>query len=333
MLAEMEVDEKCSIMPFIKVHMFKECIIQTMGTKITIQVVHPNAQQLIHQAEAMLTDYEFRFSANRPDSMLQKISQNAGIQPVKVDADLYELIKIGKQHSLASGHRLNIGIGPLVKLWRIGFKDANIPSQAAIHRVLTLINPRQIQLDDQNQTVYLTKPGMEIDLGALAKGYFADKLIDFFKAHQCPSAMINLGGNLLTHGYAPSKGPGSDWRVGIQDPQKSRGHNRIILKTMDQSVVTSGVYERQLEVNGKKYHHIFDSQTGYPVDTNIESITIISKKSLDGEIWTTRLFLLEPMEIMRQVEKMPHLGAIVITKDRKVLATPNVRSQIVHVSS
>ena len=123
-----------------------------------------------------------------------QLNQQAGRRPVKVSADLFSLIALGKKHSLAQPSQLNIAIGPLVKLWRIGFKQAKLPTPTEIFATLPLLNSEQIILDSQQQTVFLARKGMEIDLGALAKGYIADYLMAKLKK-QCHSAMINLGGN------------------------------------------------------------------------------------------------------------------------------------------
>ena len=120
---------------------------------------------------------------------------------------------------------------------------------------------------------------MKIDLGALAKGYIADRIADFLKAEKVTSALINLGGNVLTFGPALHN-PDQKWRIGIQNPKETRNTNLMVLAIRDQSVVTSGIYERTFEIDGKTYHHIFNSQTGYPVSSDLASLTIISSLSV-----------------------------------------------------
>ena len=115
--------------------------------------------------------------------------------------------------------------------------------------------------------------------------------------------MIDLGGNILTVGQHPIKQ--QPWRIGIQNPVEKRGQHLLVLSVKDKSVVTSGIYERHLEVDGQSFHHIFDSATGYPVETDLASITIISDRSVDGEIWTTRLFGESPASILNTVESLP----------------------------
>ncbi|RPK30003.1 FAD:protein FMN transferase [Paenibacillus xylanexedens] len=140
-----------------------------------------------------------------------------------------------------------------------------MPEDTDIKEVLELLNPEHIQLDDEQQTVHLLKKGMEIDLGAIAKGYFADQVMAFFKKNGASSAMIDMGGNVLVHGDSPSDS--SHWNVGIQNPFLPRGNAAALVSIREQSVVTSGIYERVLEKQGQQYHHIFSSKTGYPIES------------------------------------------------------------------
>ena len=186
-----------------------------------------------------------------------------------------------------------------------------------------MIDPKQIILDEKNLSVFLAKTGMKIDLGALAKGYIADRIVEFLKKQGVPAGLINLGGNVLTFGPAYHN-PDQNWRIGIQNPKLPRGNHLAILKIRDQSVVTSGIYERTFTYQGKIYHHIFDSQTGYPVDCQTASLTIVSKQSVDGEIWTTRLFGKSAQEILTEISREADLATLVVTKDNQVLASSNL---------
>lgn len=294
--------------------------VRLMGTIITLTIYHADSEALLEEAEARLRDYEKRFSAHAADSDLMRVNQQAGLQEVTVATDMFELIRIGKEMSLASDGALNIAIGPLMKLWHIGFEDAQVPKQAEIDQVLSLIDPRRIQLDAACQTVFLEVAGMELDLGAVAKGYFADLLKSFFVEQGVEAGIINLGGNVLTIGDSP-KNPLGTWNIGIQNPEAPRGNLLALAQVRDQSVVTSGIYERKLVVDGQEYHHIFDSRTGYPVANEIASVTIVSDKSIDGELWTTILFAHSPKRALVLIEATPGIEALIITKDLQQYAS------------
>ncbi|WP_085833080.1 FAD:protein FMN transferase [Clostridium merdae] len=302
-------------------------ILYLMGTKISLYVKAKDPEILVKKAEDLLNHYNEVFSANRDDSQLAMLKRKAAFAPQRVDNELYELIKIGKKHSLCEGSYLNIAIGPLIKLWRIGFAEAHVPEKDAIENVLELLNPENIELDDKKKTVFFLKKGMEIDLGAIAKGYFADKVMALFRQEGAISAMVDMGGNVLVFGEPPSHG--GEWNVGIQNPFLPRGNVVAIVKIKDQSVVTSGIYERVLEKEGSKYHHIFDSKTGYPMESNIASITFVADSSLDCDINTTKLFGFDAASIIHKVNKMKDMGAIVITRDGKLAYTDNLRGKIV----
>ncbi len=301
-------------------------IIYLMGTKISLYIKGEAAESLVNEACDMLKQYEKVFSANSDTSQLAMIKKAASVAPQEVDAQLFELIKIGKKHSQCENSYLNIAIGPLIKLWRIGFKEAKVPEKQDILKVLELLKPEHIHLDDEKKTVYLAKAGMEIDLGAIAKGFFADKVMEYFKENGAISAMIDLGGNVLVFGESPSQSP--DWNVGIQNPFQARGNTVALVKIRNQSVVTSGIYERVFEKAGSKYHHIFDSTTGYPIESNMASLTIIADKSLDCDIYTTKLFGLDTASIIRKVNGMNGIGAIVITVDGQLAYTENLIGKI-----
>ena len=198
-------------------------------------------------------------------------------------------------------------------------------------QALQLIDPRRIQLDAASQTVYLEVAGMELDLGAVAKGYFADLLKSFFVEQGVEAGIINLGGNVLTIGNSP-KNPLGTWNIGIQNPEAPRGDLLALAQVRDQSVVTSGIYERKLVVDGQEYHHIFDSRTGYPVANEIASVTIVSDKSIDGELWTTVLFVHSPERALALIEATPGIEALIITKDLQQYPSTGMRD-ILHYFS
>ena len=295
-----------------------------MGATITISLLPPSndvqveysTDQLLNGVFDLLHSYNQRFSANDTNSELMQVNHAAGKRPIQVHPELFKLIQIGKEQSLLPASHLNIAIGPLVQTWRIGFSDARIPNNTEVAHALSLTNPQLIELDPLNCTVFLAKEGMKLDLGCLAKGYIADKIAEYMKGQHVTSALINLGGNIKTIGNnALADRP---WQIGIQNPRQPRGTNLAVLPICNQSVVTSGTYERKLQVNEHTYHHILNRKTGYPVDTQLASITIISDNSLDGEIWTTRLYGEKPRQLLARVEQEKGIEALIVTTDNRV---------------
>lgn len=307
--------------------MEKRRVLHLMGTVITLTVFHPEGERLLDQCESMLRDYQQRFSANDASSTLMQVNANAGRMPMKVDSDLYQLIRYGYDLSLSSNGRFNLVIGPLIKLWRIGFTDAKVPTDEEIQARMNLIDLTQVELDDENETVYLAKSGMEMDLGALAKGYFADQLKNFLKAEGVNAGIVDLGGNVLTIGKSP-KHPSGYWQIGIQDPLRQRGNLMAAVAIQDQSVVTSGIYERFIKIGDTLYHHIFDSKTGYPVESEIASVTIVSDESIDGEVWTTLLFAETPADALVRLNEHASIEGIVITRQQEMLISDKLKPSV-----
>lgn len=299
--------------------------IKMMGTIIDILIESDTPEKHINDVCHLLTIYKNRFSANDNDSELTAINNSSGIAPVSVHPDLFELTQLGKTHSITHPGNLNIAIGPLVQSWRIGFDDANVPNPKKIQKALALSNPNNIILNPDKKSIFLSQKGMKIDLGALAKGYIADKVMDYLKSEKVTSAMINLGGNVLVYGDNPKQENGI-WRIGIQNPKTTRGNNIGILSLKNKSVVTSGIYERHLRVGHKDYHHIFDRKTGYPIETDMASLTIVSDLSVDCEIGTTKLFGLPIMQALTTIQNTPNIEGILITKDNRLAITSGLKS-------
>lgn len=299
------------------IHLMGTVIDVTLESKL-VAAGNTLEKQLMAEIFHDLAVYEKRFSANDATSELAQVNQQAGQNFVEVAPELFHLIQVGKAESLQPG-LLNIAIGPLIQTWRIGFSDARVPSQTEIQRLLLLIDPREILLEPQHLAVKLNRPGMKIDLGALAKGYIADLIVEKYQ-DQLQSLLLNLGGNVVSFG-TPLYKPDHRFHIGIQNPKLGRDNYDYILQIQEESVVTSGIYERSLQQNGTNYHHIFDSQTGYPMQNDLLSLTIVSKKSLVGEIYTTQLFGLSQEEILTMIETIPTIEGIIYTEAGVVLSS------------
>ncbi|CAM2775784.1 FAD:protein FMN transferase [Vibrio mytili] len=293
---------------------------EMMGTFIDLVVHHQNGEQLIKDAYIQLKDYATRFTVNQADSELMRVNLNAGIAPIVVAPDLFELIKLGKHYSEDVSTPFNIAIGPLVKTWRIGFQEATVPSQDVINEKLALVDPTQIILNEQQYSVFLSQKGMEIDLGSIAKGYFADQVMQRLTEAGVDNGYISLGGNVLTIGHSPNN-PNKAWNVGIQNPLSQRGDVIRIVPLQGMSMVTSGINERFFESNGQRYHHLLDGKTGMPISTDIASLTIVSKKSVDGEIWSTAGFLPSASQSISYLNTIEGIEAAVVSTRGDVMTT------------
>ncbi|XKM13183.1 FAD:protein FMN transferase [Orbaceae bacterium ac157xtp] len=293
-----------------------------MGTTVSLKLFEPNetAAQTVFNAIKLLED---KLTVNRPKSELMSVNQAAGKYPVKVSPAVFALIKQAQEVSLYANSCFNLAIGPLVKLWKIGFQGNQIPTKEQIEQRLQLTNPHDIKLDANSHAVFLQKAGMEIDLGAIAKGYIADVVKTILNQHKIYQAIINLGGNVFTLGESPINDDGY-WQVGLKKPFSMDNELVGIIKVKDKSVVTSGIYERFFVKNERIYHHIFNPKTGYPLDNELESVTIISNTSLEGDIYSTILYGLGVEKGKEYLKNHQNLSAVYLTKSKTIkLINPN----------
>ena len=259
-----------------------------LGTSITLQIFGACDKSVINDSFTLIDHYEDLLTVNRDESEVMDVNHAAGKHPVQVSSGTYDLIKLAVEES-RKNFGFNALIGPVVKLWAIGFKGAHVPTDDQIKERMKLIDPFSVDLNDTDQTVFLKKSGMELDLGGIAKGWIADRIKDFWMAYGVHAGIINLGGNILLVGDSPKRTSGQ-WSVGVQDPKEPRGNNIASVMVPQCSAVTSGTYERYLVVDGHKYHHLIDPRTGYPVETDLAGVTTFTKYSVEAEIECKRLF-------------------------------------------
>lgn len=294
-----------------------------MGTVVDVTIYDSNDEKILDRVFEKVKELEKTLSINENGTLVDEINAEAGIKPVKVDDDTYNIIKKGIEYAKLSNGLFDISVGPIVKLWNIGLPEAKVPTQEEINEKLPLIGYEDIELNENDKTVFLKRPGMMIDLGGIAKGYTADVISNILTQEGVKSAIINLGGNVFTHG---KKVNGDDWKVGIQNPYSDRGDIIGTLTTSNKSIVTSGIYERYIEKDGIKYHHILSPKTGYPYENEIAGITIISDTSADGDALSTSVFAMGVEDGMKFVNSIDGIDAIFITKDNKVYITNGIRS-------
>lgn len=320
------------ILPFLLVILLTSCTftketIQTeplkrtefaLGTVVNITLYDHQSEEILDKAFNRIKELEDTLSINKTDTLIDEVNNNAGISPVIVDSDTFKVIQKGLSYSNLTNGSFDITVGPLVKLWSIGFPEARVPSQSEIDSVLPLIDYNNIILDEATQSVFLKEPHMLIDLGGIGKGYAADEVASLLRSEGVEHAIIDLGGNIYTLGNKPGN---KLWSIGIQDPTHERGNTIGYITVANKSVVTSGIYERYLEENGIKYHHILDPETGYPFENNIAGVTIISEYSTDGDAISTSVFSKGIEEGLRFVESLDGIDAIFISKDGKIYLT------------
>ncbi|MBW9155843.1 FAD:protein FMN transferase [Clostridium sp. FP2] len=293
-----------------------------MGTVCTIKIYDKSSTKVLDSAFKRIREIEDKMSINKEASEVIDINNAAGEKPIKISDGTVEVLKEGLKFAGLTGGKMDITVGPLVKLWGIGTDAARVPSKGEIQEKKALINYKNLILDEKNKTAFLKNKGMIIDLGAIAKGYTADEVSKVLKDNGVEHAIINLGGNVFAMGKNIT---GTPWKIGIQDPFTQRGDIIGMIQVENKSIVTSGIYERYFEKDGKKYHHILSTSTGYPCDNSIAGVSIVSEKSIDGDALSTSVFSLGLEDGMKFINTMPGVEGIFITKDKQVYTTTGLK--------
>ena len=285
-----------------------------MGSPILLKLFDHN-EGLASRVFRLIKQQENIFTVNRHDSDVMAINHAAGSHAVVVSAPVFDLIRCAKAVSQLPESSFNFTIGPLVKRWKIGFSGHSVPDASDLQALLALTDPDDVILDEPSRSVFLQKAGMEIDLGAIAKGYIADVVRDYLRQEKVTDALINLGGNVQTLGA----GAEGAWAIGLKKPFSTPDALVGVINVKGKSVVTSGIYERYFESEGQRYHHILDPKTGYPLDNELLSVTVISDDSIDGDIYTTLLYGMGVEKSLACLKNIPQIEAIFVTKDQQVI--------------
>ena len=294
-----------------------------LGTVCSIRLIEGGSNNTLQAIFSRLSQIEDRMSANRDDTQIAAINRAAGKEAVKVTEDTLEVIQKSIEYARLTGGAFDPSVGPLVKLWNIGTDYAKVPSEKEIKERIALIDYNDIELDSAKKTVFLRKPGMSLDLGAIAKGFAADEVTKILASHKVKAAVVDLGGNVLVYGQ---KKDGSPWRVGVQDPVSDRGDYLGLVSGKAMTVVTSGIYERFFIEKGVRYHHILDPKTGFPSNTGLVSVTIIATSSIDADALSTSIFSLGLKKGLELLKSLPEIRAIFIDDKKNVYLSPGTES-------
>ncbi|WAW14013.1 FAD:protein FMN transferase [Peptostreptococcus equinus] len=311
--------------PFTKKGTFSKTnyYLDTVNTVTIIDVKEKDQAKILSDVDNTIRDIHNEMSLQQSSSNINKLNDKAGIEPVKVSNDIYNIIDKSIKYSKLTDGTFSTAVGPLTLLWGIGGESPKVPTKEEIDKVLPLLNYNDIVLNEKEHTIFLKKKSMKIDLGGIAKGYCADKLARQLKSKGVKNAIINLGGNIYVYGKNQKD---KNFTVGIQDPSASNQEVMGQVTLTNKSVVTSGIYERYIEKDGKIYHHMLDPKTGYPFENNLSSVTIISDNSVDGDSLSTSTYGLGLEKGMNFINSLDGVDAIFITKDKKVYVTKNIKN-------
>lgn len=265
--------------------------------------------------------YENLLSKTVSGSDVDRINRAKG-RWTEIDPDTVDVIKTGIDISERSEGLFDITVGRLTDIWDFEAEDPKVPSEDEVKDARDTVDYRQIKI--RGNKVRLGNSEAKIDLGGIAKGYIADRLTEFMKKEGVEHAVINLGGNVAVVG---EKSDGSAWNIGVERPYSERTEIIGAVPVRDQTIVTSGIYERYFEVDGKKYNHIIDPRTGWPVESDVELVTITgeSGSSMVCDGLSSACILLGREDGMKLIEKEKGKEALFADKDDKVTKTKGMK--------
>lgn len=285
-----------------------------LDTVVTISLYDDSDAAMLDLAFDEIARLENLLSVTKEGSDLDRLNKAAGKAWVEIAPETQEVLTMAKEYTTLSGGYFDVTAGPLIDLWGIHNGEGHYPTPAELEAVLPLIGSDDLLVEEGR--AYLAREGMEANLGAIAKGYIADRVKDLLVENGVEHAILNLGRNLLLIG---GKDESTAFRIGVQDPNDAQGALVGELDVMDRSVVTSGINERYFTYEGKNYHHILDPFTGFPADNGVASVTILSDSSAQGDALSTACLLMGREKGLDLIESLDGVEALFILTDGTML--------------
>jgi FAD:protein FMN transferase len=297
--------------------------LKLMGSRFDITVVAKDETQgngYIDMAVNEISRIEKMISSWDPESETSRIIKNAGIQPVKVDKELFDLISRAVKISELTDGAFDITYASMDRIWKFDGSMNILPSEDQIAQSISKVGYKNMILDKEHQTVFLKNKGMRIGFGAIGKGFAADKAKQLLISKGVKAGIMNASGDLTTWGTQPD---GSSWMVGITNPlNKDKVFSWFPLD--DNAVVTSGNYEKFVEIDGKKYTHIIDPRTGWPV-SGLNSVTVFAPKAELADALATSVFVMGLDTGLDFINQLPGVECVIVDDNGKIFKSENIK--------
>ena len=287
-----------------------------MGTKFRIIVYAPDqatadraakaAFERIEELNRIMSDYD-------PESELMRLCAKAGGDPVAVSEELFFVLSKAQEVAKLSDGAFDVTVGPVVRLWRLSRRTGKLPDPEKLAAARELVGYEKVTLDAKNRTVQLTKKGMLLDLGGIAKGYAADEAIAVLKKHSLTRALVAAGGDIAVSGPPPGE---EGWKIEIEAADDEEGKARRTLIMHDVGVSTSGEKEQYVEIDGKRYSHIVDPKTGLGLIGRM-SVTVVAPNGIASDSMTKVVMILGPEKGLAIVEKSDGMSSLMVRKAEK----------------
>jgi thiamine biosynthesis lipoprotein len=294
------------------VRVFDACT--PMGTYMAVTVYapdEPSGRQAIAAAFARVEEVEAATSHYRETSEISKLNRGAGGPALPVGPHVWAVLRRSAEVSAETDGAFDVTVGPLVALWKKTWKKGKAPADADLAAARALVDFRSVALTQEGRRVQLPKPGMQFDLGAIAKGYAVDQAVAALRERGIQAALVDAGGDMYAMGAPPER---KGWFIGIRDPSQPDEKDRILSRALcirDQAVATSGDYEQFGVIEGRRYSHILDPRTGRPV-LGVASVTVVAPDATSADAYATAMSVLGPEASVAFAEKRPGIEVMAI---------------------
>ena len=299
----------------------------SMNTLIRM-TVYAHDEKILDDAFNLLNKLDKELSMYDLSSDISKINLMSGIEKVKVNSEIIDVIKDSKKVYDLSGGVFNPLIGPVTRLWKINQADNTIPSPESLDEAIKLSSIENLEIN--NEEVFLKVKGCVLDLGGIAKGFASDRIAGLLKDKGVKAGLIDLGGNIYVIGKKLEDN--SEWNVGVRDPSSPYGSPALVLSVHDTSVITSGGYERYKIVNGKKYSHFFDSKTGKSITNDLLSATVVTPDGSLADGLATAFMASGYEKSLEIIKNIPDSAGVILIRLKnnklEIFATENLRKFI-----
>lgn len=296
--------------------------VRLMGSRFDITIVSNDtatAEAYIDTVVAEVTRIENLISDWRPQTQISEVNRNAGIRPVKVDREVFELTERALYLSKLTNGAFDISFAAMDRIWKFDGSMSEMPPTEAIKRSVEKIGYENILLDKNNSTIFLKKEGMKIGFGALGEGYAADKCREIMIKKGVMAGIVNGSGDMSSWGRHPS---GDAWKIGLTNPIDNN-ELFVILSLYNEAAVTSGSYEKYVVFNGKRYSHIINPKTGYPAH-GLSSVTILGPSAEFANGLSTSIMVLGKKKGLKLLKAYPSYRGILVDDKGRVSGTRNL---------
>ena len=284
-----------------------------MGTLVRIKLYAHNQQEALssfHAAFERIAEIDNALSDYKPESELNQVAVTAVQHPVKIGADLYRVLAAAQELAHATNGAFDVTLGPLTHLWRKARAQHHVPAEADVRSALSRSGYRKLHLNDEGQTLELDLPGMQLDVGGIAKGYAADEALGVLRRKGILSALVAASGDLAFSDSPPGQ---RGWKIGIDSFDQANVPFTRVLQLHNAAVSTSGDMEQHLDVNGTRYSHIVQPRTGMGLTTGM-TVTIVARKGIDADAMATAVSVLGAEKGLTFVEARPDVAALLLTR-------------------